>query len=174
MDKTELTPQKKVCPKCKFINEVHTGFCLDCGCKLLEYPREIPETKPASGTSVFGSNDLKSTNMDSSQGTSVLGSISEKKDKKFKLILLSEDKSNLEEFPLKKKNTLGRQNGDILLKDITASSTHCELEIDGDEVILRDLKSKNGVFIRIEGEVRIKGNAEIRIGHKLFKLEEGA
>lgn len=45
-------------------------------------------------------------------------------------------------------NTLGRSSENTLvLKDPSVSGTHCEIEVSGDSVRLRDLQSTNGTFV---------------------------
>jgi transcriptional regulator with PAS, ATPase and Fis domain len=62
---------------------------------------------------------------------------------------------------------------DLVLDDETVSSRHCELSPEGEQIVLRDLGSTNGVFI---DEVRVREavvapGARIRLGHSKLRLE---
>src|SRR5689334_14135033 len=47
----------------------------------------------------------------------------------------------------KPKTVMGREAGDVALGDAQASSTHCELSIEGGRVKLKDLGSTNGTYV---------------------------
>ncbi len=71
---------------------------------------------------------------------------------------------------------VGRLGADFAVEDSEVSRWHCALEVSGDQVNLRDLDSRNGVFI---GEERVKNAAlkdqsEFRIGSTVMRLEVAA
>jgi len=72
------------------------------------------------------------------------------------------------EYPLRKELTvLGRDPAaDIVLTDPAASRRHCSLERRGDQVVLRDLDSKNGTWLRSQKvqEQALFNGANFRIG----------
>ncbi len=72
---------------------------------------------------------------------------------------------------------LGRfEECDVVLADGDASREHAELVIDADGVLLRDLASKNGVFVqeRRVTEKRLRDRDELRIGATVLVFEDAA
>jgi serine phosphatase RsbU (regulator of sigma subunit) len=71
--------------------------------------------------------------------------------------------------------TLGRtQPAEIVLPDTEVSRTHCRLIIQGDEVIVSDLKSTNGTFVdgaRIQCPTAVPPGSVLRVGRQSLKLE---
>ncbi len=67
---------------------------------------------------------------------------------------------------------VGRLGADFAVEDSEVSRWHCALEVSGDKINLRDLDSRNGVFV---GDQRVKtfaleNNSEFRIGSTVFRL----
>ena len=76
-------------------------------------------------------------------------------------------------FPLKEKLVFGRKKGDVVLKELSVSDPHGEITQHSDSrVMLRDLNSKNGIFI--DGEAKITALLEVdavfTIGSSEFQL----
>jgi ABC-type multidrug transport system ATPase subunit len=71
----------------------------------------------------------------------------------------------LDRLPL----TVGRGEAvDVHLRDDRVSRRHAVLELDGDELVLRDAGSRNGIFFDGErvDEVRIAGSVRVRLGDR--------
>jgi hypothetical protein len=68
--------------------------------------------------------------------------------------------------------TIGRMGADVIIEDSEASRVHAELRLMDDKVILRDLNSSNGTFIKGEriNEVILEDDTEFTIGQTLFAL----
>lgn len=76
-------------------------------------------------------------------------------------------------YPVTKpRMTIGRENADVIVDDKLSSRVHCELEISGKTVTLRDLDSTNGTFV--EGKpvktAELSGNSIFKIGGHAFQL----
>ncbi len=91
----------------------------------------------------------------------------------YKLILLNEEKKVVQEFPLTGTLRVGRQEGEIVISDPFISRHHCEFQETPEGVLITDLDSKNGVFIRLTAPVELKENDELRIGMRLFQIAVG-
>lgn len=68
-----------------------------------------------------------------------------------------------------------RQN-QIIIEDASVSGKHAELLVHGDEIIVRECGSRNGVFVgslRIEAQSGVKHGQKIRFGHVELLLELG-
>jgi pSer/pThr/pTyr-binding forkhead associated (FHA) protein len=76
-------------------------------------------------------------------------------------------------FPLKEgDNLLGRENGDIIFPgDGFISSRHALLQTRSHTVILKDLGSSNGTFVRIDARKRLEDGDQLLIGRHLLKFE---
>ena len=67
---------------------------------------------------------------------------------------------------------VGRLGADFAIEDSEVSRWHCAIEVSGEQVNVRDLDSRNGVFV---GDKRIKtsplqNESEFRIGSTVFRL----
>jgi hypothetical protein len=65
---------------------------------------------------------------------------------------------------------LGRERGDILFpEDGYVSGLHCRLSWDGRKLLLTDLGSSNGTFLRV-GEAELRSNDVLLMGQQLFRV----
>ena len=93
---------------------------------------------------------------------------------KAKLIQLESTKSRkrilLKKFPV----VVGRSDeADVCLGDDWVSRTHCEIDVVDDNLVVRDLGSRNGTFIngsRIEVSPFLTGD-ELMVGRSMFQVE---
>ncbi len=78
----------------------------------------------------------------------------------------------IEEFSLEKpETTIGRTTGDLVFKnDPYMSGTHARIVVQPGRFILQDLKSRNGVYRRIHGEVELRDGEEFFLGEQLFRV----
>lgn len=68
---------------------------------------------------------------------------------------------------------IGRLGADVAIEDSEVSRWHCAVEISGGEIHLRDLDSRNGVYV---GDQRVKSaplqhGSEFRIGSTILQLQ---
>lgn len=71
--------------------------------------------------------------------------------------------------------TVGRRSGDVVIEDDPyLSGTHLRIRRARGRVILEDLNSTNGVFLRLHEEVELRPGDEILVGGQLFRFEVGA
>ena len=79
------------------------------------------------------------------------------------------------EFTIKKGTTvIGRKtDADLRIPLNEISRSHCELSVTDDEVVLRDLESRNGTFLNDEeiSESPIKAGDRIRLGPVVFVVQ---
>lgn len=78
----------------------------------------------------------------------------------------------IEEFSLEKpETTIGRTTGDLVFKnDPYMSGTHARIVAQPGRFILKDLKSRNGVYRRIRDEVEVVEDDEFFLGEQLFRV----
>ena len=68
--------------------------------------------------------------------------------------------------------TVGRQGCDVNAPlDRFMSSRHCHVSLMGDDVVLTDTGSKNGTFVKIQGERRLRVGDYILIGKQLLQVQ---
>ena len=68
--------------------------------------------------------------------------------------------------------TMGRERGDIVFStDAFVSGTHARISLSNDKVILADLNSSNGTYLKITGQAPVPVNSIILAGRKLFRVE---
>jgi pSer/pThr/pTyr-binding forkhead associated (FHA) protein len=66
---------------------------------------------------------------------------------------------------------LGRERGDILFpEDGYVSGLHCQLTVENGRVVLTDVGSSNGTYLRLRAERPVKNNDLLLIGQQLFRL----
>jgi hypothetical protein len=66
---------------------------------------------------------------------------------------------------------LGRERGDILFpEDGYVSGLHCRLSWEGNRLLLTDLGSSNGTFLRIREETEVRAGDVLLMGQQLFRL----
>jgi pSer/pThr/pTyr-binding forkhead associated (FHA) protein len=66
---------------------------------------------------------------------------------------------------------LGRERGDILFpEDGYVSGLHCRLTWDGQKLLLTDLGSSNGTFLRITSEADVRTGDVLLMGQQLFRI----
>jgi pSer/pThr/pTyr-binding forkhead associated (FHA) protein len=95
-----------------------------------------------------------------------------------KLVVLNEGLTG-QSFELKSdKTTIGRvEDNSFQLAVGSVSSHHCEILMQGNEVVVRDLASTNGTFIngqQVTKEAVLKPGQTLRLGQVEIRLENGA
>ena len=66
---------------------------------------------------------------------------------------------------------LGRERGDVLFpEDGYVSGLHCRLSWEGGRLMLTDLGSSNGSFLRLREETDIKSGDVLLMGQQLFRV----
>lgn len=90
-----------------------------------------------------------------------------------KLVRIQLSGEILEEFRLEKPEiTIGRTNGDLVFKDDPyMSGTHARILAQPGRFVLQDLKSRNGVYRRIQAEAELRNGDEFFLGEHLFRVE---
>jgi hypothetical protein len=68
-------------------------------------------------------------------------------------------------------NKLGRNFGPVFENDGYLSPVHAQLDIRGNQAMVRDLDSLNGVFVKMTGEEELTSGQIIRIGQELLRFE---
>ena len=76
-------------------------------------------------------------------------------------------------FPLKDgENLIGRELGDITFpSDGFVSGRHAVLEVGPDRLMLRDLGSSNGTFLRLGAPTFVDNGDQFLIGRQLVRVE---
>jgi len=91
-----------------------------------------------------------------------------------KLVVLSESLSGRSYELSAEKTTIGRLDDNaFILPEPSVSSHHCEIVLQGDAVLIKDLNSTNGTFINGEkiGEGTLKPGQTLRLGQLELKLD---
>lgn len=66
---------------------------------------------------------------------------------------------------------LGRERGDVLFpEDGYVSGLHCRLAYQGGQLLLTDLGSSNGSFVRINAETEVQNGDVLLMGQQLFRV----
>jgi pSer/pThr/pTyr-binding forkhead associated (FHA) protein/ferredoxin len=67
---------------------------------------------------------------------------------------------------------LGREAPDVTLdpKDMTLSRRHMSIAVKAGKVLIKDLKSVNGTFLKVKSTVKLEDGDEFRVGRQAFKL----
>ncbi|MEW6735091.1 MAG: zinc ribbon domain-containing protein [Acidobacteriota bacterium] len=138
-------PSKLVtCPKCERVNISTNSFCVNCGDPI-----------PVVDTLTMGSPNSSPARLAP------------------KLRLIEEGGGEGEVYRLHSNETvIGRNTGDIRFPyDAYVSSRHARIERRGEQYVIVDENSRNGIFKQIHGEAELKHGDLIRIGKQLFRFE---
>lgn len=92
---------------------------------------------------------------------------------RFRLIQLLEGGMRGAAFPLKEgENHLGRELGDVTFpQDGFVSGRHALLTVRGDRLLVRDVGSSNGTFLRLVAPTFVEHGDQFLIGRQLLRLE---
>jgi pSer/pThr/pTyr-binding forkhead associated (FHA) protein len=91
-----------------------------------------------------------------------------------RLVLIQPDGSEGEAFALTGGRTLiGRSTGGIFASDAYLSPEHAEFRFEEDQLVVKDMESLNGVYIRIDPEVPIElfDGSVFRVGQEILRFE---
>jgi pSer/pThr/pTyr-binding forkhead associated (FHA) protein len=67
---------------------------------------------------------------------------------------------------------IGRERGDVIFpEDGYVSGLHCRIHHDGSSLVLTDVGSSNGTFVRIRGERKIVSGELLLMGQQLFRIQ---
>jgi hypothetical protein len=134
------------CPKCGGTNPPGFVFCGNCGFKLL----------------------------DSDGATTFLGGAPAKKPEGHwgEIFLIRPDGSEGGHFQLTEPEmVIGRGSGPLFDQDGYLSPNHASLKLENGRVLLTDVNSLNGVFVKISGEVSLEPGNIFRIGQELLRFD---
>ncbi|MFI5305970.1 MAG: FHA domain-containing protein [Polyangiales bacterium] len=66
---------------------------------------------------------------------------------------------------------IGRERGDVIFpEDGYVSGLHCRIHHDGSAIVLTDVGSSNGTFLRLRGERRLASGDLLLMGQQLFRI----
>ena len=91
-----------------------------------------------------------------------------------RLVLIQPDGSEGDSFPLPvERSLIGRSTGGIFASDAYLSPEHAEFRFEGDQLVVRDMESLNGVYIRIDPEVPIElfDGSVFRVGQEILRFD---
>lgn len=92
-----------------------------------------------------------------------------------KIVFLGENFGGQAYELLAEKTTVGRgDKNKLAIRDDSVSSAHCEILVNGPEVIVHDLDSANGTFVngvRVRGQRQVKDGQILRFGSVEARLE---
>lgn len=92
---------------------------------------------------------------------------------RFRLVQLLEGGIRGGAFPLKDgENQIGRENGDITFPtDGFVSGRHATVQVMADRILLRDMGSSNGTFLRLGAPSFVDNGDQFLIGRQLVRVE---
>jgi pSer/pThr/pTyr-binding forkhead associated (FHA) protein len=89
-----------------------------------------------------------------------------------RIILIRPDGSEGGAHPLHDgENLVGRGQGSLFEGDLYLSPRHAEFSLGPQGLMVKDLKSLNGIFVKITGEEVLESGDIIRIGQELLRFE---
>ena len=89
-----------------------------------------------------------------------------------RIILIRPDGSEGGAHPLHDgENLVGRSQGSLFEGDLYLSPRHAEFQLGAQGLVVKDLRSLNGIFVKISGEEPLESGDVIRIGQELLRFE---
>lgn len=149
----DAKPATLECPQCGHTNKLGNRFCASCGFNLSTSNPPAVAPRPAPAAIAGGA----------APGVSVA------------LTALRADGSEAGTFALPPQPTtlLGRDTGSIFAGDSYLSPRHASINISGNQVVIRDEGSLNGVYLKLRPQMPwlLKFGDLFRIGQEIIKLE---
>ncbi len=183
----------RICPFCSTENEVFFRFCLGCGADLdeatdgeaasveVEAAPSAPAARPQNDTTTTRAvsapaepGSLDSTLVNSPPPGDLLAKQpAAKRSGAGQLVLILEDGSDGASYELSPESTtIGREGGDINFPhDDFLAPKHAEFFFSGSTLNLKPLKSTNGIFVQVSGEIELQSGDVFRIGQELLNFE---
>ncbi len=183
------------CSNCKRENEDTYRYCLGCGGVLPKAEQPAPSAAPATeatpclscgadippnfkfcgacGTSVAEAGAALSSPAPAKvDATSKPAPAPSDAAAVAHLIVIKPDGSEGAKIAITGEIILGRSSThDVLKNDHFLSPEHASIKPVGNEFLVKDLGSLNGVFLRIKGKVEIRDADQIRIGQELLEFQ---
>lgn len=146
------------CPTCGKPVQVGFAFCGACGTRVSRQPSGPQAAAAAAGPRTM----FMAGNAAAAAAVAPRG----------RLILIRPDGSEGGAHPLHEgENIIGRGQAQLFDADAYLSPRHAELSVGPDGVMIRDLQSLNGVFLKITGEEPLESGDIFRIGQELLRFE---
>jgi hypothetical protein len=143
-------PQMRRCPSCGSDVPPSFRFCGTCGFRMDEAsaPMQLPQPQPMAQP------------------------MAQPARARLSMTLIRPDGSEGGTHDLRPgENKLGRNFGPVFENDGYLSPVHAQLDIRGNQAMVRDLDSLNGVFVKMTGEEELTSGQIIRIGQELLRFE---
>ena len=139
----------KQCPNCKAMNDPAFPFCPRCGARIDAAPGG--GTPPASGTATFSA-------IATATGP--------------KLSVMNEGGEVVQTITLDRgEATFGRSESDFrFANDVFLSPVHAQLTTRAGQLFVRDLGSRNGTWLFIDGPYRLQDGDTILVGSQLIRF----
>ncbi len=166
------------CEHCGRENDPSLTSCLDCGRSLARPPPPAaPTTCARCGAPVLagyrfcgrcGAEVGHTPAIDAAAAKAAAQAV-----RGLRLSTVRTDGSAGTAYPLRPPTSLcGRMEGEIQIpEDATVSPRHARFTVEGEKVVVEDLESVNGTFLRIRSSHRLAAGEEIRLGRQLLRLE---
>jgi pSer/pThr/pTyr-binding forkhead associated (FHA) protein len=143
------------CPNCGKLVQATFAFCGSCGARIARAPSgaNAPVGQP------------RTMHMVGSAPAATAAP-------RGRLILIRPDGSEGGSHPLQDgENLIGRGQGPLFDADAYLSPRHAEFAVGPNGVLVRDLRSLNGVFLKISAEEPLESGDIFRIGQELLRFE---
>jgi len=154
-----VTGGEMACPTCGKPVQPGFAFCGACGTRIARQPSgpQAAAAAAAGPRTMFMAGNAAAAPAAAPRG---------------RLILIRPDGSEGGAHPLHEgENTIGRGQAQLFDADAYLSPRHAELSVGADGVLIRDLQSLNGVFLKITGEEPLESGDIFRIGQELLRFE---
>jgi len=146
-----------VCPTCGKPVQVGFAFCGACGTRISRPASGPPAAVAPPGRTAFMAGSPAAAPVLVPRG---------------RLILIRPDGSEGGAHPLMEgENLIGRGQAALFDADAYLSPRHAGLTVTADGVMIRDLQSLNGVFLKITSEESLESGDIFRIGQELLRFE---
>lgn len=139
----DVAAAAKICAKCGATIPPSFRFCGKCGTPLEEAVEKVKDTVQEEQQKILG-----------------------------RLIFIRPDGSEGGEHQLVEgENRIGRNHGEVFKSDGYLSPEHGVLQVSGNEIVLKDEGSLNGVFYKITQEEELKSGDIFRVGQELLRFD---
>lgn len=138
------------CPTCGNAVPFDFKFCGTCGHRMDDAPAAAPAPKAAPAVAPQSDGAVKG-----------------------QLVLINPDGTEGDSFPLTNSTSVGRDVGGVFAADAYLSPLHATFSFVGEQLIVRDENSLNGVYVKVDHDspVKLEPGSIFRIGQEILRFE---
>jgi len=155
----------QVCPSCESVSPPGMRFCVQCGASLREEQEEEAEADDEP--------ERVHQTLEESQPTFDRDKLDSQLPGGLELVAINDDGSDGRAIPIQAAETILGRDGDTRFPtDEFLNPEHARLTLEDGDFYIEDLRSLNGTFLKLRGEVRLRPGDTFLMGRQVLRFEK--